>query len=111
MSTAAVFPSARLRRIMAACAICLTASRAVVEAQEARGRILGSVQDLTGMPASGASITVRGPAERNLPAGEDGRFVVESLPDGRYTVTAMLEGFAPSNRSIELSAARLPRSR
>ena len=101
MRTAAAFSRARLRRIIAACAICLTASRPVVEAQEAGGRILGSVQDLTGMPASGASITVRGPVERHLPAGEDGRFVVESLPDGKYTITATLEGFAPSTRAIE----------
>ena len=99
MRIAAAFPRPRLRRIIAACAICLTASSAVVEAQEAGGRILGSVQDLTGLPVSGASITVRGPVERNLPAGEDGRFVIEWLPDGKYTITAILEGFAPSSRT------------
>jgi iron complex outermembrane receptor protein len=73
-----------------------------VEAQDANGRILGSVQDPTGVPASGASITVRGPADRNLTVSEDGRFVVESLPEGNYTITAMLKGFAPSVRRIEI---------
>lgn len=100
MSTAAVFPSARLRRMLAACVFYVSALGA--EAQEAGGRILGSVQDSTGMPTSRASITVRGPAGRNLSAGEDGSFVVESLPDGKYTITAALHGFAPSSRTIEI---------
>jgi hypothetical protein len=60
------------------------------------------VQDLTGLAGAGASTTVCGPAQRNLPAGEDGRFVVESLPDGKYAITARLEGFAPGSRSIEI---------
>ena len=85
MSTAAAFPSARLRRMLATCVFYVSALGAVVEAQEPGGRILGSVQDLTGMPASGASITVRGPAERAVRADEDGRFVIEFLPDGKYT--------------------------
>ena len=63
MSTAAVFPSARLRRMLATCLFCVSALGAIVEAQEPGGRILGRVQDLTGMPASGASVTVHVPAE------------------------------------------------
>ena len=102
MSTAAVFPSARLRRMLATCVFCVSALGAIVEAQEPGGRILGRVQDLTGMPASGASVTVHVPAERAVRADEDGRFVIESLPDGKYTITATLQGFAPSSRTIEI---------
>jgi iron complex outermembrane recepter protein len=102
MSTAAVFPRARLRRMLAACVFCVSAVGAVVDAQEPGGRILGSVQDLTGMPASGASVTVRGRADRAVRADEGGRFVIESLPDGKYTITAAQQGFAPSSRTIEI---------
>src|SRR4029450_9754593 len=55
MSTAAVFPRARLRRMLAACVFCVSAVGAVVDAQEPGGRILGSVQDLTGVPGLGAA--------------------------------------------------------
>jgi Carboxypeptidase regulatory-like domain/TonB-dependent Receptor Plug Domain len=102
MSTGAAFPRARFRRVIVVCAICLIASGAVLAAQEAGGRILGSVQDSTGVPASGASIVVRGPAERHLRTGEDGRFAVELLPQGEYTITATLAGFASSTRSVEI---------
>jgi hypothetical protein len=51
---------------------------------------------------SGASITVRGPVVRYLRAGEDGRFVVELLPQGEYTIRATLAGFAPSTRRVEI---------
>jgi iron complex outermembrane receptor protein len=88
--------------MLATCVFCVSALGAVVEAQEAGGRILGRVQDLTGMPASGASVTIRGPAERAVQADEDGRFIIESLPDGKYTITATLQGFAPRSRTIEI---------
>jgi iron complex outermembrane receptor protein len=60
------------------------------------------VQDLTGMPASGASVILCGPAERDVRADEEGRFIIESLPDGKYTITAALHGFAPRSRTIEI---------
>ena len=101
MSAASVFPSTRLRRMLATCVFSVSALGAVVEAQKA-GQIHGTVHDLTGMPASGASVTVRGPAGRALRADEDGRFLVESLGDGKYTITAALQGFAPSSRTIEI---------
>ena len=103
MRIAAVFPSARLRRMLATCVFCVSALGAVVEGQEAGGRILGRVQDLTGMPAAGASVSIAGPTGRAVRASEDGRFVIESLPDGKYTITAALQGFAPTSRSIEIA--------
>src|SRR4029453_317598 len=88
MSTAAVFPRARLRRMLAACVFCVSAVGAVVDAQEPGGRILGSVQDLTGVPGSGASVTVSGRADRAVRADEGGRFVIDSPPASQYTITA-----------------------
>jgi iron complex outermembrane recepter protein len=71
-------------------------------AQETGGRIAGSVADLTGAAVPGALIALHGPTARDVRAGEDGRFVIDLLPEGAYTITATLEGFAPSSRTIEI---------
>ena len=80
----------------------VSALGAVVEAQEAGCRILGRVQDLTGMPASGASITIRGPAEPHSASRRGRAFVVESLPDGKYRSRQRWKVLRRAARPIEI---------
>jgi iron complex outermembrane recepter protein len=102
MTIAIVVPSAIVRSVMGACAVTVVVFGATVVAQETGGRIAGTVADATGIPVAGARITLHGPAERELRAGDDGRFVLERLAAGAYTITATLEGFAPSSRRIDI---------
>ena len=55
------------------------------------------------MSASGASVTVRGPAERTLPSAEDGRFIIESLPDGSTPLRQRCPGLRRAAARIELA--------
>jgi iron complex outermembrane receptor protein len=107
MTCASVFLGAIVPRMMATRVVIgtvlgITLFGATVVAQGTGGRIAGSVADLTGAPLPGALITVHGPSERDVRAGEDGRFGIELLPEGAYTVAATLEGFAPASRAVEI---------
>ena len=107
MACASVVPGAILPRMMAMWGVAVTVLsvtpfRAMLVAQETGGRIVGSVTDPTSVPVPGALIALDGPADREVRAGEDGRFVIDLLPDGAYTITAALEGFAPRSRTIEI---------
>jgi hypothetical protein len=105
MTIAIVVPGAIVRRVMAACAVTVVVFGATVVAQETGGRIAGIVADATDIPVARARITLHGPAERELRAGDDGRFVIERLADGAYTITATPEGFAPSADASTSSTA------
>jgi iron complex outermembrane receptor protein len=101
------FPGAILPRVMATWVVTgtllgVTPFAATLVAQETGGRMAGSVADVTGAPVPGALIALHGPAKRDVRAGEDGRFVIDLLPDGAYTITATMEGFAPSSRTIAI---------
>jgi len=67
-------------------------------AQENTGKILGTVTDSSGAVVPEAKITATSPT---LPTGvtttsdSSGRYVLESVPIGTYTVTVTKEGLAP----------------
>ena len=71
------------------------------KAQIVGGTIAGTVHDSSGATVAGATVTVRNlqtGLTRTLTTGRDGRFSAPSLPVGRYSVTVVARGFAPSVR-------------
>ncbi|MEM9664073.1 MAG: carboxypeptidase regulatory-like domain-containing protein [Bacteroidota bacterium] len=64
------------------------------------GRIEGRVLDFeTQAPMAGASITTSPPTGA-LAADSKGRFIIEDVPTGNYTVTAVLAGFQRNSVSV-----------
>ncbi len=73
------------------------------------GRIAGTVTDVHGHPLDGAMVSAFGPVGAELVVSDgDGRFVLPSLPPGRYLVQAHIAGFAMSRREFVLVTAGRP---
>ena len=74
----------------------------MVQAQQGRGTIVGTVTDASGAAVPSASITITN-VETNqtftTTSGEDGNFTTPPLPIGNYTVTSELKGFKRALRS------------
>jgi len=71
-----------------------------VPAVAQEGRIEGSVRVASGAPLASARVTATNPASgvtRSTSAAPDGRYRLERLPDGLYTVTATLVGYRPAS--------------
>ena|SRR5689334_24713531 len=63
----------------------------------------GTVLDVTGRPIPGATVTVRNESSgvSRLATGDsEGKFSVEGLPDGTYTIEASAPSFASSRRAV-----------
>ena len=69
-------------------------SLSVAFAQETTGNMTGRVTDSQGLPVPGATITVTGPqGSQTVTADGQGRFQVNYLVPGTYSVKAELQGF------------------
>ena len=71
--------------------------------------ISGTVQDPTGAPLSGATITAKSATGlvRTVVTGAEGRFVLAQLPPGEYEVRAEFKGFKPHVRpDVALAVAQ-----
>jgi hypothetical protein len=85
-----------IRRVLSlwvAVAVCLTGH---AYAQAVSGTILGTVTDATGAVRANAKVTVVNEGTgltRTLTADENGEYAFPSLPTGRYTVMAEVQGF------------------
>ena len=65
------------------------------------------VRDSTGSALPGVTVTVAGTAlaaPRTVVTDERGRYEVDTLPAGRYRVTATLRGFEPWSTEIDVGA-------
>lgn len=78
-----------------------TAARAQVEDA---GRISGVVRDWAGEPIAGAVIQISAGETASTRSGDDGRFGIEGLLPGRYTLTVADEGLAASERVVQVRA-------
>ena len=84
------------RRTPALVCLLLVLSVLPAQAQPSGGRIVGIVRDATGVAVVGATITVTNQdtgASRTVRTSATGAFEVGGLPEGTYTVAAILSGF------------------
>ena len=78
------------------CAACLLAVGVDAASAQTAGRLAGVVRDATGSVLPSVTLTVAGPAlgaARTVVTDEHGQYVLDSLPEGRYRVTAAFSGF------------------
>ena len=71
------------------------------------GQLAGVVRDTTGSVLPGVTVTVTGAAlvaPRTVLTNEHGRYQLDSLPAGRYLVTAALSGFEPQTTEVAVDA-------
>ena len=87
------------------CAACLLAVGVDATSAQPGGRLTGVVRDTTGSVVPGVTVTVSGAtliAPRTVVTDEHGEYVVESLPAGRYLVTAAFSGFEPRRTKVQV---------
>src|SRR5260370_21421741 len=73
---------------------CVPAARA--QSESINGTIRGRISDPSDQPVASAKVTALNNAtgySRNVDSGDDGYYVIVSLPLGTYTVTVMKDGF------------------
>jgi len=86
-----------------ACAACLLAVGVDAASAQPAGRLAGVVRDATGSVLPGVTVTVAGPAlaaPRAVVADGHGQYALDSLPEGRYLVTATFRGFEPQTTEV-----------
>lgn len=73
------------------------------------GSLIGTVKDPAGAVVTGAQVTLRNLAageSRTLTSDDTGRFRVDNLAPGRYTIRVAHAGFKIAEREIEITAGR-----
>ena len=77
-------------------------------AQTGSGRITGLITDTTGGVLPGVTVTVKGPdnAVHTTVTDASGRYVVQQLAPGSYTVTFELAGFATQTSTVAVTAGQ-----
>jgi iron complex outermembrane receptor protein len=66
------------------------------------GRIAGSVEDATGAPLAGVTVTLRADVDRVVQTGAEGTFVFEDVPEGEYELSADREGYFRAVRPLRV---------
>jgi len=87
-------------------ALCLLALASAAWTQPAP-QLSGEVRDSTGSVLPGVTVTVAGTAlagPRTVMTDERGRYEVDTLPAGRYRITAALKGFEPWSAEVDVGA-------
>src|SRR4051812_50122059 len=80
----------------AAVAACLWAIPTSASAQAVTGTLLGNITDSSGGAVPGVTVTateVQTSISRTTVSNEAGHYTFSSLPNGRYAVSAELQGF------------------
>ncbi|MDX2009186.1 MAG: carboxypeptidase regulatory-like domain-containing protein, partial [Myxococcaceae bacterium] len=62
------------------------------DAASRRGRVSGRVVSVDGAAVQSATVVLRGTAMRDVRSGEDGRFLLDELPQGVFTLTVSSPG-------------------
>ena len=77
-------------------------------AQTGSGRITGVVTDTTGGVLPGVTVSAKGPdnAVHTTVTDSSGRYVIEQLAPGSYTLSFELAGFAPQTSTVAVTAGQ-----
>jgi iron complex outermembrane receptor protein len=90
-------------------AACLLAVGVDAASAQPAGRLAGVVRDASGSVLPGVTLTVAGPppgAPRTVVTDEHGQYVLDSLPEGRYLVTAAFSGFQSPSYDVQVGSNR-----
>lgn len=80
--------------------VSIRSPQAVVARASTQGDIHGLVVDTGGRPLAGAMVSALGSTVAISLTGRDGRFRLDALPVGPYTVRIHLDGFVPAPRQM-----------
>ncbi|HWO03033.1 MAG TPA: carboxypeptidase regulatory-like domain-containing protein [Blastocatellia bacterium] len=97
------------RTVMSAALICFL-SLSLFAASQTGGTISGTVKDPAGALVAGARITARNEATgevRTVITDDGGRYKIDNVAAGRYTIAVSREGFNPAERSVEVTVGRV----
>jgi hypothetical protein len=107
MLTKAMIAGAMIARVLlAAVGAVLLAS--VVQAQNPRGSLRGTVQDATGARVASAKIVVQAvdsSLRREVASEDRGEFRLDDLLPGAYSITVSAAGFAPAQADVVIAVA------
>jgi Carboxypeptidase regulatory-like domain/TonB dependent receptor len=107
MLTRAMIAGAMIARVLiAAVGAVLLAS--VVQAQNPRGSLRGTVQDATGARVASAKIVVQAvdsSLRREVASEDRGEFRLDDLLPGAYSITVSAAGFAPAQADVVIAVA------
>jgi hypothetical protein len=107
MLTKAIIEGATIARVLlAAVGAVLLAS--VVQAQNPRGSLRGTVQDATGARVASAKIVVQAvdsSLRREVASEDRGEFRLDDLLPGAYSITVSAAGFAPAQADVVIAVA------
>jgi hypothetical protein len=90
-----------MRAVMVACVVVLVAFLAT--GQVTSGSVEGTVVDPTGAVVPGALATIESPTPRaGVTSDEYGRFVLDGIPPGNYTLRLQVAGFEPKDLQVRI---------
>ena len=100
-------------RALGVLALAFTMVGSVVVAQVPTGELSGRVQDESGAPLPGVTITATSPnlqGTRLVNSDGNGNYLVPLLPPGTYAVTFELQGFATAVQQVKINAGQTQNS-
>ena len=74
-------------------------------AGQATGRVTGTITNDGGQPVAGAQVTLQGTRLGSV-TGPDGRFAINAVPAGSYTLRVQRIGFAPATQPITVASGQ-----
>jgi len=80
-----------------------SAGKATPKVLKGSARVMGRVINKQGAPVGGARVTLNGTGASTL-TRESGDFVLDSLPAGTQAITVRHLGYAPTEKTVELSS-------
>ena len=98
-----------MRMRMTAVVVAVWILVALAWAQASRGDIAGTVNDRTGAPLPGVTVSVSGPERRTAITNEHGRFSITGLLPGSYDIRSALAGFVTAENRVTVAAGSTAR--